>query len=293
MRLRHIEIFHAIYTTGSITNAAKFLNVSQPSVSKVLAHAELQLGFQLFARIKGRLIPTPEADMLFNEADRIFNQMNTINELADNILNQHTGKLSVGITPALGFDIIPSVIDAFQKDHPDVKVEIQTLHNHHILNHILRQESDLAIMFSPNEIPDTTRFDFGEGKMKVLLPNTHEYPSGESVSLSELNDLPFISIRKSGPLGDLLTRQVDVAEKKLASLIQVDTYYVALQMVKKGLGWCVIDEFTAYANSDASIRLCNLNKPITFPVVGLTSSLQPLSNLTKAFVSEVRNQLSL
>lgn len=47
MRLRHIEIFHAIYTTGSITNAAKLLYVSQPSVSKVLAHAELQLGFQL------------------------------------------------------------------------------------------------------------------------------------------------------------------------------------------------------------------------------------------------------
>ena len=37
MRLRHIEIFHAIYTTGSITNAAKILHVSQPSVSKVLS----------------------------------------------------------------------------------------------------------------------------------------------------------------------------------------------------------------------------------------------------------------
>jgi DNA-binding transcriptional LysR family regulator len=57
MRLRHIEIFHAVYTTGSITNAAKLLYVSQPSVSKVLAHAELQLGFQLFKRAKGKLIP--------------------------------------------------------------------------------------------------------------------------------------------------------------------------------------------------------------------------------------------
>ena len=53
MRLRHIEIFHAIYTTGSITNAAKLLHVSQPSVSKVLSHAEYQLGFKLFERIKG------------------------------------------------------------------------------------------------------------------------------------------------------------------------------------------------------------------------------------------------
>ena len=64
MRLRHIEIFHAIYTTGSITNAAKILHVSQPSVSKVLSHAEMQLGFKLFERVKGRLVPTEEAEMM-------------------------------------------------------------------------------------------------------------------------------------------------------------------------------------------------------------------------------------
>ena len=40
MRLRHIEVFHAVYSCGSITRAAEVLNVSQPSVSKVLAHAE-------------------------------------------------------------------------------------------------------------------------------------------------------------------------------------------------------------------------------------------------------------
>ncbi|MEL0067903.1 MAG: LysR family transcriptional regulator [Gammaproteobacteria bacterium] len=292
MRLRHIEIFHAIYTTGSITNAAKFLNVSQPSVSKVLSHAELQLGFQLFARIKGRLIPTPEADMLFNEADRIFNQMNTINELADNILNQHTGKLSVGITPALGFDVIPSVVNTFQQTHPDVKVEIQTLHNHHILNHILRQESDLAIMFSPNEIPDTKRYHFGDASMVCVLPNHPDYPDEQTLDLQQLSNMPYISIRKSGPLGDLLSRKVEVNKVKFASLIQVDTYYIALQMVKKGLGWCVIDEFTAKANQNESIRLHRLVDQIAFPVVGMTSSLQPLSNLTKAFIAEVKNQIS-
>ena len=85
MRLRHIEIFHAIYTTGSITNAAKILHVSQPSVSKVLSHAELQLGFNLFDRVKGRLIPTDEAEMLFDEVDKIYQQMRSIKNTAQNI----------------------------------------------------------------------------------------------------------------------------------------------------------------------------------------------------------------
>ena len=65
MRLRQIEVFHAVYSCGSVTGAAEILNVSQPSVSKVLAHAEQQLGFPLFDRVRGKLVPTPEADRLF------------------------------------------------------------------------------------------------------------------------------------------------------------------------------------------------------------------------------------
>ena len=157
MRLRHIEIFHAIYSTGSITNAAKFLNVSQPSVSKVLAHAEMQLGFQLFARVKGRLVATPEAEMLFSEADRIFNQMANINDLAENILHHRTGKLSLGITMALGFDVVPRITKQFLAKFPEVKVELTTLHNQNIHNHLIRQQSDLAIMFAPRRLPDVVR----------------------------------------------------------------------------------------------------------------------------------------
>jgi len=52
MKTRQLEVFHAIYTKGTITEAATFLNVSQPSISKVLAHTESQLGFLLFSRIK-------------------------------------------------------------------------------------------------------------------------------------------------------------------------------------------------------------------------------------------------
>ena len=50
MRLRHIEIFEAIRRTGSLTEAAAALHISQPAASKLLAHAEAQLGFKLFER---------------------------------------------------------------------------------------------------------------------------------------------------------------------------------------------------------------------------------------------------
>ena len=55
MRFRQIEVFHAVYTHGSISAAARALGVSQPSVSKTLRHAEDSLGFPLFQLARGRL----------------------------------------------------------------------------------------------------------------------------------------------------------------------------------------------------------------------------------------------
>ncbi len=292
MRLRHIEIFHAIYSTGSITNAAKFLNVSQPSVSKVLAHAEMQLGFQLFARVKGRLVATPEAEMLFAEADRIFNQMANISDLAENILHHRAGKLSIGITMALGFDALPRITKQFLTKYPEVKIELSTLHNQDIHSHLIRQQSDLAVMFAPRNLPDIVRDEFGTGQLLALLPNNDDYPDDQELDIRAMQDKPYISIRKSGPVGDLVNEHIDAKLDRLKTVVQVDTYYIAAQMVKQGLGWCVIDEFTARANATDDMRICQLKQAIRFPIVGLYSDMQPVSNLAQEFIRSCRDYFS-
>lgn len=85
MRLRHIEIFQAIRQTGSVSAAAQLLHVSQPAVTKVLQHAELQLGFPLFLRIRGKLQPTPEALALEREVDKVSESLQGVRRLAQNL----------------------------------------------------------------------------------------------------------------------------------------------------------------------------------------------------------------
>ena len=80
MNLRHIEIFHAVYVNGSVSGAARALNVSQPSVSKMLRHAESLLGFQLFQRTNGRLVPTEDAHTLFTEVSEIQDRVYALRE---------------------------------------------------------------------------------------------------------------------------------------------------------------------------------------------------------------------
>jgi molybdenum-dependent DNA-binding transcriptional regulator ModE len=99
MRLRQIEVFHAIYTSGSMTNAARLLNVSQPSVSKVLAHAEQQLGYLLFDRVKGKLVATPEADRLFGLVSNVYEHVEQLRHVAENLRASDVGKVRIAASP--------------------------------------------------------------------------------------------------------------------------------------------------------------------------------------------------
>lgn len=72
MNLRQIEVFRAVMLTGSISGASKLLFVSQPAISRLMAHTEQRLGLTLFVRTKGRLHPTPEARRLPGEVNAVY-----------------------------------------------------------------------------------------------------------------------------------------------------------------------------------------------------------------------------
>ena len=69
---RLVEVFRAVMRTGHVTRAAELLHTSQPTVSRELARLEQVLGLVLFERVKGRLRPTAQAQVLLEEVDRSY-----------------------------------------------------------------------------------------------------------------------------------------------------------------------------------------------------------------------------
>ena len=266
MRLRHIEVFHAIYTTGSITNAAKLLHVSQPSVSKVLSHAELQLGFKLFERIKGRLIPTTEANMLFGEVDKIYKQMRTVNNAADNIKHSGYGSIRMGVTPALGFDVVPEAIVNFLKKFPNVNFEIKTAHNDEVMQALVEHKYDFALLYSPKEMAGIAASKCADSELVVMYPQTWFTDSPTELTLQDLTGREFIDISDSGPLGDLLWNRIVKENIQFSSHMKVQTYFIAARMVTKGLGFCVVDLATALANSSDDIAVASFAPKLQFDI---------------------------
>src|SRR5690606_25427598 len=109
-----------ILRTGSLTEAAETLNVSQPAASKMLANAEIRLGYKLFERIKGRLHPTREAGLLAPQIARVRQELVSLRSLAKNISREQKGHLCIGGTPAVGLGLLPEVIRRVHAMQPGI-----------------------------------------------------------------------------------------------------------------------------------------------------------------------------
>ena len=153
MRLRHIEVFHAVYSCGSVTRAAEVLKVSQPSVSKVLAHAEQQLGYALFDRVRGKLIPTPEANQLFVEVAQVNDRIDRLRHVAVSLRSVDKGTIKIATTTAFSIDFLPAAMASYQKAHKDIFFNLETLRYEELTDALMEQRIDIGLAYDQGNLP--------------------------------------------------------------------------------------------------------------------------------------------
>src|SRR5689334_15875028 len=84
MRINHrqIEAFRAVFQTGSMTAAGALIGVTQPAISRLIRDLEGEIGWNLFDRSSGKLIPTPDAIALFREVQRSYHGLDRVADAA-------------------------------------------------------------------------------------------------------------------------------------------------------------------------------------------------------------------
>jgi len=284
MRTRQLEIFHAVYTKGSITEAARFLNVSQPSVSKVLAHTEIQLGYLLFQRIKRRLVPTGEAHILFNHADKIHKDLEQLNEVSRNLLRHSPGLIRLASTPSIGLDFVPALVSEFSREFPEVRFEIHTLHLDQIEKRIKDTSIDLALaynLFSSESLKSTHLL---EGNFVLLAPRSMKFNS-TILTCDDLTDLPFIEIE--GPFQATLNEYFEENNFEPNFVTSTDTYQIAKSLVEEGMGITILDQVSAMHQDSRKLKIWNLDMKIKFSLQ-LVYSVQRTESL---FMNKFENFL--
>ena len=289
MRLRHIEVFYHVYREGSISAAARNLFVSQPSVSKVLRHAEDQLGFPLFERRKGRLYPTTTATELFQEVSEIYDRVSALDRTADNIRNRKGGHLRIGVLPSLGFSIAPPLVAAMRSADPDASFDLSTLHSDEIPAGLLEKRYDLCIGFD-DEIDERIRSQTINAVGIALLAKPGMFASKTTcLKPEDLIDKEMIGLRDSGPVANRIENYLARAGIEPVTAITAQTYYVAAELVKLGAGFAIVDGFTAKRFASDDVHSYTLADSPTLPFVAMTLDEDSQNDLTQTAINTLRD----
>ena len=291
MRLRHIEVFNAVMLTGSVSAAARLMNVTQPAVSRVLQHAELQLGFVLFQRSQGRLSPTAEALTLYPHIERLFAQLDEVQRLA---LNLKTGdgpnELRILTVLALTYEILPHAIKLFRVKHPEAPITVKALHTPQIVSGLALQEADVGFLFSPlpqGLHPALVREDLASGSLVCVAPKGW-LPARLSkrgiVTLTDLTRCPVIGLDVLDPVGRCLNQACREADVRLQVDITMQTYHSALTLAHHALGIALVDTTTAASADLTRVEVLSLEPAIAVPVKALLPAGKPGSVAVRAFI---------
>ncbi len=284
MRLRHIEVFHAIMQAGTISGAAQLLHISQPAVTKVLQHCELQLRMNLFDRVRGKLYPTPEAHRLFIEVDKLNRDLVGIRRLAANLRGGETELVRLVATPTLGAAVIPMAMTQWCKAYPLNHCSLATNHTREIISALLLGEADLALSLQDPRHPGIKAEVLASGVMTALCPlGSPEAAETGPLSLDQIRT-PLVGLAGDDPLAALVHNAAEAMETPLQSRITVQTYQLARALVEAGVGMTLVDPFTAASADRRRVCLRPLSPTVPVQLYLLTAANAPLAQTARRLV---------
>ena len=292
MRLRHVEVFHAIKRSGSISRAAELLCISQPAVSQALKHAEAQLGFKLFKLDRGRLHPTPEAEMLASAVEKVFQDLDAVQQVAMNLQRGATGRMRIGCLPALGLNLLPLAVASHRRRYPGITIEIGTRHSSELYRSLLMHEFDLGVGFATE---DEEKAPAGLNAVTlgycelVFIDRAEKGERGSpdpTIRLTDVNLERFIGL-STEPSSNILGAAFEQHRLHFAPMVQVQTYYIAKALVAAGAGCAIVDEFTARAQPISDIVIRTLDPSIRLRVNVYRSAFHPTAEPVNHFTEHL------
>ena len=193
MTFHQLEIFDAVAEQLSVTEAARKIKISQPSVSKQLRFLERECGLKLYVKSGRGIKITDEGRLLQIAAKPILKQME---ELRSTFLNRVTharaSTLRVGSTPSPAAFFLPGVLKSFVSLHPNVHPTLRTGYPEAIRAMVLNGEVDVAVTTIAPAHPEIIEEPIASEEIIAVVSAKHALASKKRLTESELAKVPFI-----------------------------------------------------------------------------------------------------
>lgn len=287
MRARQIEVFRMVMRQGTLTSAAEALNVSQPALSQILLHTEDELGFKLFLRVKGRLIPTPEAEDLYPEVERLFGDLEALRRRADNLRHGKAGIVRLAASAPPSLSLVPEALRHFRGAYPDMRILSHVVPAEIVMSMLDSDQAGLGIAMTDQPAPGIDAEVIGRTRVVCVLPVGHRLVEQETIAAADLAGEALISYRAGSLPGQLLRAALGREGIPFQPEMEIDVSIIALAFVQQGLGVAVVDGLLPW-HSFPGLVTRPFRPEVSLPLCLLTSARRPLSRSHDLLRSHLR-----
>jgi DNA-binding transcriptional LysR family regulator len=191
--LKQLGYLVTVSETGSVTEAARIMNVSQPSISSAIAHLEAVFGMSLFVRKHAKgLNLTAEGRAIVASARRVIEEAEQLGDFVDEMSGEVTGTIEVGCVLTLAPIILPSIIAEFGQLHPKAKIKAHGMNHHEMIEALSEGQMSVALTY---DLPAGPEYDFEPLhalESYALVSASHPLAKRGHASLHELAESPLI-----------------------------------------------------------------------------------------------------
>jgi len=195
LTLRHMKVFLTVYKTQNMTLAAEQLHLTQPAVTRVIKEIENYYGVCLFERLNRRLYVTESGRRLYAQALHL---IDTFESMEKEMRNLDTfGLLRIGSTIALGSYLLPELIFIFQKQIPQIQVQVTVSNRRTLQKMLLNNQLDIALIDGGFDDSHLQGEAFGGDRLVLITPPYHPLLKKKDVTLLDLLAYPLLLREKN------------------------------------------------------------------------------------------------
>lgn len=290
LRFRQLQALHKVVESGTVSAAAEQLNISQPGVSNLLSQLEHTCQLKLFNRLKGKLIPTNEGLVLYNEVDTLVRGLAHVEQSVVDLQNKQTSKLQIASIHALSFGFMQAQIAQFSRQYENLSVSFQSQYSQKIQEWV-----DVGLFeIGVSEMPVATGpFNTLVFNIETLcaMPTDHPLACHKVLTPSLLSGEPLIIM---GPQ-HMVTRRAKEAFVKAGArwnpVVHTHLFANKLSFIKEGMGIGLVDVISLRNDSSDRFITRPFAPDINLDVAIITSKSRPVSDTGQAFLGQLESHL--
>ena len=251
-RLKHIEAFSAVISTGSFSAAARQLGVSQPAISQLIKVLEDAIGAPLFIRRNGAIFPTNRAESLREDAVNLLAQLDRFQAQLSYWRTSILSTIRLSASMSIASELLPEVVGRITTEHPEAMFYVSSVPLSDMVRSLVHGHVDFAFHTRPLDHPGVQNDCVAVAPQVAVMSADHPLASMPALTIEDFNGQRVISTTRNDPAFKYYTELWSKNRISVKSVLQSPFAGFSIQMV---------DAMRAITFNNALIasRLCEKN----------------------------------